>query len=110
MVPIVRFMVIVLVVSTVSCSREAELPDDDQLQTFIEISSRCAYVERAYSRQRDILASEIEDIEFPPNWDSVVDSLLARYGAESELWYEIYREISDRSRRPLPTEEAGDVK
>jgi hypothetical protein len=108
-VAILRLVVIVLAVCAVSCSREAELPDDDQLQMFIEISSRCAFTERAYSRQKDVLIREMEDIEFPPNWDAIVDSLLARHGAESDLWYEIYREISDRSRRPLPPEEAGDV-
>jgi hypothetical protein len=103
------FVLLVLVsLSLICCDRGPDLPDDADLETFIEVSSRCAYLERAYSSRKDLLALEMEDVELPGNWDSMVDSLLVRYGADPDFWEAVYAEISERSRQPA-SEEPGNI-
>lgn len=109
MIPITGFLVAVMTLCFISCSRETRLPDDEELGAFVEISSRCAFADRAYSGRQEAFRAEIDDIDFPSDWAGFVDSLLVRYGAEADFWYAVYSEISDRSRSQLPSEKAGDV-
>lgn len=109
MVRIARLLIIMPVVFVISCTSGEKITDDEDLRTFVEISSRCAFAERAYSRQEDAFRSEIDDLEFPVDWAGLVDSLLVRHGAEADFWFEVYSEISARSRSSLPPEESGDV-
>jgi len=94
--------------SLISCDGGSDLPEDADLEAFIEITSKCAYLERAYSARKDLLALEMEDVHLPANWESMVDSLLVRYGADPDFWERVYAEISERSRQ-LPSEESGNV-
>ncbi len=93
-----------------ACSAEHRLPDDADLELFIEISSRCADIDRAYSHQEELREAEMAALSFPPNWSNLVDTLLSRYGADAEFWFEVYSEISARSREPLSPEESRDIK
>jgi hypothetical protein len=110
MVRFAKLLISIPVVFVVSCASGDKIADDEDLRTFVEISSRCAFAERAYSRQEDAFRSEIDDLEFPADWGGLVDTLLARHGAEADFWFEVYSEISARSRSSLPPEEPGDVK
>jgi hypothetical protein len=89
----------IAVVLSATCSRTDNLPDDPNLEIFIETSARCAYVERAFSHEPDVLENELRNLEFPPGWEDLVDSLLNTYGADPEFWYMVYTEIVERSRR-----------
>ena len=106
---ILRFVLAVAVLVSLSCADSREVPHDDDLDLFIEISARCAYVDRAYSDEKEILESEMSSLAFPPDWCDLVDTLLARYGADPEFWYDVYSEIAEKSREPSPSEESGDV-
>lgn len=104
-----RFVLLVLAsLSLISCDGGSGLPEDADLEAFIEVSARCAYLERAYSARKDLLALEMDDVDLPADWESMVDSLLVRYGADPDFWESVYAEISERSRQ-LPSEEPGDV-
>jgi hypothetical protein len=92
-----------------ACSTNHDLPEDDTLEVFIRTSSRCAYIERAYSGRKDLLRQEMASVGIPDDWDDIVDSLLSVHGADPDFWYQVYSEISDRSRSPLPPEEAADI-
>jgi hypothetical protein len=98
----VRLILMCLVGSNLACcgcGSRGRLPDDADLGLFIDVSSRCAYTERASSHDEDLYSQEMAAIEFPANWEQIVDSLLTVHGAEADFWYEIYSEISRRSRR-----------
>ena len=81
------------------CESRDRLPEDADLGSFIEVSSKCAYTERASSHDEDLFRQEMANIEFPADWEQTVDSLLSIHGAEADFWYEVYSEISRRSRR-----------
>lgn len=102
-------MLATAVLAFLSCAPSRELPHDDDLELFIEISSRCAYIDRAYSGDEEVFETEMTSLAFPPDWCDLVDSLLARYGADAEFWYEVYSEIAERSRVPSLSDESGDV-
>ena len=89
----------IVVVLSATCSRSDKLPDDPNLEIFIETQARCAYVERAFSHEPDVLEEELRNLEFPPEWEGLADSLLNTYGADPEFWYMVYTEIVERSRR-----------
>jgi hypothetical protein len=86
-------------VACLACTPRKELPEDPDIEVFIETSSRCAYVERAFSHDDDLFKEKMAEVEIPPRWEQMVDSLLARHGAQVDLWHEVYSEISKRSRR-----------
>jgi hypothetical protein len=91
-----------------SCGGGSDLPEDDDLELFIQVSARCAYLERAYSDREWIMKQEIEEIDLSSDWKAMVDSLLVRYGASPDFWEKVFAEISAGSRR-LPAEETGDI-
>jgi len=91
---------IVLVMLGAACEDGGELPDDPRLEVFIRIMAACARVERAHSDNPIMLEREMSDIEFPPDWEELVDSLLATYGGRPDFWEAVYTEILDRSRLP----------
>ncbi len=95
-----------VLVTCLGCTRNQGLPDDEDLELFIELSSRCAYIDRAYSHREDLRETELAALPFPPDWSNLVDTLLVRYGADADFWYDVYSEISARSREPSPPEES----
>jgi hypothetical protein len=97
---------VVAVLACVGCARNHDLPDDEDLELFIELSSRCAYIDRAYSHREELREAELAALPFPPDWSNLVDTLLIRYGADAGFWYDVYSEISVRSREPSPSEES----
>jgi hypothetical protein len=96
---------LVLLLAILGCSESGKLPDDPDLEFFIDTAARCAYLERAYSHDQDLLSGEIEDIGFPAAWDSLVDSLVATYGTDPYFWHQVYAEILERSRGQSVAEE-----
>ena len=86
---------IVVVMSGPACTDSRELPDDPQLEVFIRTMAACAHAERAYSGNPVMLEREMADIDFPPLWEELVDSLLITY-----FWQAVYTEILERSRLP----------
>jgi hypothetical protein len=95
-----HLLVAAAVASVVACADRREVPDDPQLEIFIRTMARCAYVDRAYSGNPDMLEREMADIDLPPRWQELVDSLLASYGGDPDLWQTVYEEIMERSRLP----------
>jgi hypothetical protein len=96
---------VLLVLAFADCAHDQGLPEDEDLELFIEISARCTYIERAYSHSDDLREAELAALPFPQDWDGLVDTLLIRYGADADFWYEVYSEISTRSREPSSLEE-----
>ena len=101
--------VVVILLAVLGCADSGQLPDDPDLEFFIETAAQCAYLERAYAHDRDLLNREIEDLGFPAGWDSLVDSLVSTYGTHPEFWHEVYAEILERSRRQSAAMEPLDV-
>jgi hypothetical protein len=101
----ISLCLVVALVMCVACARSHGLPDDQDLEVFIELSSRCAYIDRAYAHDEGLREAELASLPFPPNWSHIVDTLLSRYGADADFWYEVYSEISARSREPSPLKE-----
>jgi hypothetical protein len=91
-------IVALILVSSPACSDRRELPDDQHLETFIRTMARCAYVERAFSGNPDMLARELGEVDIPAGWPELVDSLLATYGGDPDFWQSVYDEILERSR------------
>ena len=81
-----------------ACADDQELPEDSNLDLFIETSARCAYIERAYSHNDDLLSQELAEMDFPANLDSIADALLITYGSDPDFWHQVYSEILERSR------------
>jgi hypothetical protein len=96
----IHLFLIAIVLSVLACAGSPELPDDPRLEVFIRTMAACTRVERAYSDNPVMLEREMADIEFPPSWDGLVDSLLVAYGGRPDLWEVVYTEILDRSRSP----------
>jgi hypothetical protein len=99
MAKVTLILPLILTAVLTACTPGQDLPEDEALESFIEKTSRCAYLERAYSHQSDLLKSELAEITFPPDWTEKVDSLLAEYGADAGFWFEVYHRISEQSRR-----------
>jgi hypothetical protein len=95
-----HLLLIAVVLSGLACTDSRELPDDPRLEIFIRTMAACARVERAYSDNPIMLEREMADIDFPPLWEELVDSLLATYGGQPDFWQVVYTEILDRSRLP----------
>ena len=93
-----HLLLAVAVASIVSCADHRELPDDPQLEIFVQTMARCAHVERAYSGNPDMIEREMADIDLPSDWQEIVDSLLASYGGDPDLWMAVYGEILEKSR------------
>jgi hypothetical protein len=91
--------------AVLGCSEGGRLPDDPDLEFFMDTAARCAYLERAYAHDEDLLSLEIEDLGFPAAWDSLVDSLVATYGTDPYFWHEVYTEILERSREQSVAQE-----
>ena len=91
------FLIVFLAV--LACANSRELPNDANLEFFIETAARCAYLERAYAHDQNLLSQESGEFRFPANWDSLVDSLISAYGTEPDFWYQVYSEILERSRK-----------
>ena len=89
---------IILLLAVSGCAESGKLPDDADLEFFMDTAAHCAYLERAYSHDEDLLNEEIENMSFPAGWDSLVDSLLSTYGTDPYFWHEVYTEILERSR------------
>jgi hypothetical protein len=82
------------------CADDRRIPDDPRLENFVRTMAACARVERAYSGNPLMLEREMADIDFPPSWNGLVDSLLATYGGDPDFWDAVYTEILERSRLP----------
>jgi hypothetical protein len=82
-----------------ACAEDQELPEDANLELFIETAAKCAYIERAYSHDDDLFSEELAEIAIPAGLDSILDSLFSTYGAEPDFWHQVYSEILERSRK-----------
>jgi hypothetical protein len=91
---------IVVVMSGPACTDSRGLPDDPQLEVFIRTMAAYAHAERAYSGNPVMLEREMADIDFPPLWEELVDSLLITYEGQPDFWQAVYTEILERSRLP----------
>ena len=87
-------------VAAPACADRRGIPEDPQLEIFISTMARCANIERAYAGNPDMFAREMADSRLPPNWQEIVDSLLADYGGDPDFWQLVYEEILRRSRLP----------
>jgi hypothetical protein len=96
----IHLILIGVVMLSLACTDSREIPDDPRLEVFIRTMAACARAERAYSDNPIMLEKEMADIEFPPLWSELVDSLLMTYGGRPDLWEVVYTEILDRSRLP----------
>lgn len=101
----VDVLVLVVTLAVLSCSDGGKLPDDPGLEFFMDTAARCAYLERAYAHDEDLLSGEIESILFPAGWDSLVDSLVGTYGTDPYFWHQVYTEILERSRKQSVAQE-----
>jgi hypothetical protein len=87
-----------------ACTGRRELPDDPNLEIFMETLSKCAYLDRAYSGSPDIFKQEIAGVDLPENWPGLVDSLMGAYGRDPDFWFEVYSQIVERS-KDLPAQQ-----
>ena len=91
------FVFVFLIV--LACAGDKELPEDPNLELFIETAAKCAYIERAYSHDDDLLSRELADLVIPADLDSILGLLFSTYGAEPDFWHQVYSEILERSRK-----------
>ena len=98
-------MALIVFLAVLGCSDGGKLPDDPDLEFFIDKAASCAYMERAYAHDEDLLTGEIEGLDFPAEWDSLVDSLVGTYGADPYFWHQVYTEILERSRKKSVAQE-----
>lgn len=89
----------VAVCACVACSTTTDLPDDPNLETYIRVSARCAYVDRAFSNDPDLFGEEIKGVDLPSSWKALSDSLIAAHGTDARFWYQVYSRIMEISRR-----------
>jgi hypothetical protein len=82
-----------------SCSKSKGLPEDPNLELYIDVTARCAYADRAFSNDPELFREEIAEVNLPEDWKEISDSLLAAYGADVEFWYQVYTRILERSRK-----------
>jgi hypothetical protein len=93
-------LLIVAVLACLTCADDGDIPEDPRLEVFIRTMAACARIERAYSGNPQMLEREMAEVDFPPFWGELVDSLLITYGGQPELWQSVYAEIVERSRLP----------
>ena len=98
-------IVLIVFLAVLGCTESGKLPEDADLEFFMETAARYAYLERAYAHDEDLLNREIEGLGFPAGWDSLVDSLLSTYGTAPHFWHEVYTEIQERSREQSVSQE-----
>jgi len=94
----VAAIVLIMFLTVPGCTDSAKLPQDADLEFFMNTAARCAYIERAYAHDQDMLNMEIEELGFPADWDSLVDSLVSTYGTDPGFWHQVFTEILERSR------------
>ena len=88
-----------LVLLTAGCGERRNLPKDANLDTFITVSAKCVSVDRAFSHEPELAREELAQVEFPAAWRELVDSLIAAHGSDPGLWYDVYTQIVERSRK-----------
>ena len=88
-----------LVFTTGACTRKQNLPKDPNLELYIAVSARCAYIDRAYANDPDLFQEELARVQFPSDWGTLADSLLAAYGSDPTFWFRVYTRIIEQSRR-----------
>ena len=82
-----------------ACSKEQNLPKDPNLELYINVSARCAYIDRAYANDPDLFRDELARVTFPSDWVALTDSLLAAYGSDPSFWFRVYTTIIEQSRK-----------
>jgi hypothetical protein len=87
------------VCASVACAKTAELPRDPNLETYIKVSARCAYVDRAFSDDPVLFAEEVKEIHLPVSWRALSDSLVTAHGTDAHFWYQVYARIMQESRK-----------
>ena len=101
-VALVLALVVALLVASSGlggCAREKKLPEDPRLERFIALSARCAFVDRAFANDPELYKEELAEVNLPPDWKALVDSLLETYGTDADFWSLVYTEILNRSRK-----------
>lgn len=88
-----------MVLAAAGCSEKMSLPRDPNLDTFIRVSAKCAYIDRAFSHDPEGAQEELAQVQFPANWKEIVDSLITAHGSDPAFWSEVYTQIVERSRR-----------
>jgi hypothetical protein len=83
----------------VACSRTSDLPRDPNLETYIKVSARCTYADRAFSNDPESFAEEIRGIGLPTSWKALSDSLITAHGTDARFWYQVYSRIIQDSRK-----------
>jgi len=66
---------------------------------YINVSARCAYIDRAFANDPDLFNEELARVTFPSDWKTLADSLLAAYGSDPTFWFRVYTAIVEQSRR-----------
>ena len=92
-------MTIAFVLTTGACNRRQTLPNDPDLELYINVSARCAYIDRAFANDPDLFKDELARVSFPPDWTALTDSLLAAYGSDPGFWFRVYTAIVEQSRK-----------
>jgi hypothetical protein len=95
---ILRFLLTTCLIVT-ACSPGAPPAEHEDIGTFIETFSECARVYRVFSENDSTFADELGQVDFPENWNEMVDSLTAHYGGDVDFWMGTFTEIANRSRR-----------
>jgi hypothetical protein len=92
-----RIGIILLFAIAIACADGGDIPEDPDLDRFMETASQCVYIERAYSRDEDMLRQELGDVQLPADLDSLLETLLETHGAEPSLWSRVYSQILEDS-------------
>lgn len=82
-----------------ACSPAAPPEEHEDLEEFIEIFSECGRIYRVNVDDPEMLADELRQVDFPEDWEAMVDSLTAYYEGDVDFWIGTFNEISARSRR-----------
>jgi hypothetical protein len=82
-----------------ACSSASTPPEHEDTEAFVETFSECARVFRVFSENDSTLADELAQVDFPEDWQAMVDSLTAYYGGDVDFWLGTFNEIANRSRR-----------
>ena len=82
-----------------ACSSGPPATEDEDLNRFMEMFSECAYNQRLFADDKEMLTDELGRLDFPDNWQEMVDSLTATYGGDVYFWSEVFNEIANRARR-----------
>ncbi len=82
-----------------ACSSGSPPAEHEDLDTFVETFAECARVYRVFSENDSTLSDELGQVDFPRNWQAMVDSLTRYYGGDVDFWLGTFTEIANRSRR-----------